>query len=190
MLAIAAWLRNRISILQRIGIPDAIVAGAMGLALGPSVLDVAPFDTEQLETLVYHGFAVVFIAVGLQRAAKGSKSGATRSVMVAIPFVAVIQVTIGFLGVALFAGALHPGFGFLPMLGLSQGPGQALSIGGSWEALGLEDGGQLGLVFAALGFAVCCAIGVPLIAIGRALGWDKARGFDESAQPDEDPCHQ
>ncbi len=174
LLALAAGLRNRIGPLRRLGVPDSIVAGIGGLVLGPSVLNVIPFSAPELESLVYHGFALVFIAVGLQRAPSGARPGGARSVAVAIPTAAVIQVCLGLMivgGWAAAADGLHPGFALLPMLGFSQGPGQALSLGGAWETLGLADGGQLGLSFAALGFASCCAVGIPVIALARRWGW-------------------
>ncbi len=173
LLALAAGLRNRIGLLRRLGIPDCIIAGAMGLAVGPSALALVPLSTPDLELLVYHGFALVFIAVGLQRAAPGARPGGARSVALAIPTVAVLQVTVGFVVVGAWQmwGGLHPGFALLPMLGFSQGPGQALSLGGAWEQLGLVDGTQLGLTFAAAGFATCILLGIPTVAWARRAGW-------------------
>ncbi len=173
LLALAAGLRNRIAPLRRLGIPDCIIAGTIGLALGPSALGVIPLSIPDLELLVYHGFALVFIAVGLQRTAAGTRPGGARSVAIAIPTLSVIQVTIGLLVVAAWElwGGLHPGFSLLPMLGFSQGPGQALSLGGAWEAHGFVDGAQLGLTFAAAGFATCIVLGVPAVAWARRAGW-------------------
>ncbi|MBV1858284.1 MAG: hypothetical protein KUG77_07720, partial [Nannocystaceae bacterium] len=169
LLALAAGLRNRIAPLRRLAIPDCIIAGTIGLALGPSALGVIPLSIPDLELLVYHGFALVFIAVGLQRTGAGTQPGGARSVAIAIPTLSVIQITIGLLVVGLWElwGGLHPGFSLLPMLGFSQGPGQALSLGGAWEADGFVDGAQLGLTFAAAGFATCILLGVPTIAWAR-----------------------
>ncbi len=75
------------------------------------------------------------------------------------------------LGWAALSDPIHPGFGFLLPLGFGQGPGQALSIGGAWEASGLEHGGQLGLIVAAGGYAWCCGAGVPLIWYARRRDW-------------------
>ena len=183
LLAVIGVVRSRVPFLRRLAIPDAILAGLAGLAVGPSLLDIGPFDPEELEIIVYHGFAIVFIAVGLQKPSKGARSGASRSLAVAIPTLTVAQTILGFLCVAGFAALgteLHPGFGFMVMLGFQQGPGQALALGSSWEGAGMVDGGQIGLVFAAFGFLYCCAIGIPLIAVARKLGWTTAPGFDPS----------
>ncbi len=188
LLAIAAWLRSRIPVLRRLAIPDAIVAGAFGLAVGPSALGLVPLTASELELVVYHGFAVVFVAVGLQAPLPGPRSGGARSMSVLLPTLSGVQVLIAFAVVALLVALgldVPPAFGFLPMLGFAQGPGQALAIAGSWEPLGLRDGAQLGLVFAALGFACCCVVGVPLVALGRRFGWTRTRGFAENEAPQE-----
>jgi ESS family glutamate:Na+ symporter len=146
------------------------------------VLEVVPLTAAELELLVYHGFAVVFIAVGLQSPGSGPRSGAAKSMSVLIPTMAAAQVLLAFAVVAvLVAIGVHvpPGFGFMPMLGFSQGPGQALSIAGNWEPLGFADAGELGLLFAALGFACCCVVGIPLVALGRRWGWVDTPGFGE-----------
>lgn len=183
LLALAAGLRNRIGPLRRLGIPDCIIAGSIGLTLGPSALEVLPLSVPDLELFVYHGFALVFIAVGLQRASEGTRPGGARSVAVAIPTLAVLQVTIGLLVVGAWHlwGELHPGFSLLPMLGFSQGPGQALSLGGAWEQLGLVDGTQLGLTFAAAGFATCIVLGIPTVAYARRAGWIAAKADSDEA---------
>jgi ESS family glutamate:Na+ symporter len=53
------------------------------------------------------------------------------------------------------------------MLGFSQGPGQAFSLGKTWEPLGFESAGAMGLTFAAVGYLWACIIGV--ILVHRAL---------------------
>lgn len=66
---------------------------------------------------------------------------------------------------------LHPGLSWMVTLGFMQGPGQALALGSAWEGAGLADGGQIGLIFAALGFAHCIILGVPLVVFARRRGW-------------------
>ena len=73
-------------------------------------------------------------------------------------------------------------------LGFQQGPGQALSLGKAWEASGLTDGSQLGLIIASLGFAWAVLVGVPLVALGKKLGWasDPGRGGEGVALASEE----
>lgn len=175
LLFIAAAVRRAVPLVSRWAIPDSVIAGGLGFVLGTSVLDVVPFfNPKILETVVYHGLAVLFITVGLQAPVKGAKSGEARSIAMGIPVLALVQGIVGLGVVLLWAGSanpLHPGFGLMLPLGFSQGPGQALSLGKSWESAGFVDGGQLGLIMAALGFAWCVVVGVPLVAYARWKGW-------------------
>jgi ESS family glutamate:Na+ symporter len=162
-------------------VPDGITAGALALLLGPDVLAIAPLEHSGLESGVYHGFAIVFIAVGLQAAprADASLEGRTRSSARSLSFafvaLSVLQSLLAFAMLAVWAASTgtenHPGLGFMVTLGFAQGPGQALSFGSAWEKLGMADGAQIGLAFAALGFAWCCVLGVPLVAYARRRGW-------------------
>ncbi len=175
MLGLAGFCRYRISAVERLGIPDCILAGVLGLLLGPGGGGWVSIDTGVLESAVYHGLAIVFIAVGLQEAPAGRQGGGGRSMAFAIPFMAVMQGLLGLLMVlvltAVLGAALHPGFGLLLPLGFNQGPGQALSMGSAWEQSGLVSGSQVGLIMASLGFFWAIVAGVPLIAVGRRLGW-------------------
>ncbi len=192
LLALAALLRKNIAPLRKLGIPDALVAGGLALALGPSVAGVLDFDGHQLEGLVYHGLALIFITVSLQAGAQQKKSGTARSIAFAVPVTIAIQGVLG-LGLVLLwnlgktaTEGLHPGLGLMLPLGFSQGPGAALSLGTGWESKGMVHGGQFGLIFAAIGFAWCCVAGVALVAIARRRGWvDEAEAAAEIELADE-----
>ncbi len=159
---------------RRLGVPGSIIAGCLGLILGQGALGVLPLDKSALESLVYHGLGIVFIAVSLQQPAKGTKGGGATSFALAVPVLLCIQgiVGLGFvMVVSLFAAeSMHPGFGLLVPLGFEQGPGQALSLGKAWEETGLQNGAQLGLIMATLGFGWAIVAGVPLAAWGRRKG--------------------
>jgi ESS family glutamate:Na+ symporter len=205
LLAAAAVVRSIVPRMGRLGIPDALFAGLFGLLLGPAVLGWVPFQVENLELVVYHALAIVFIALSLQRpagttaravgqggAADGLGEGAAapsrgldvRSLTFAIPFFAALQGLLGLLLVvswSLLAGPLHAGFGVLLPLGFNQGPGPALTFGSAWErGEGLVDGAQLGLVIAGAGFLWCVIVGVPLVIFGRARGWHLRRGHADA----------
>jgi ESS family glutamate:Na+ symporter len=175
LLAIAGALRTHVGVLRRLAIPDGIVAGALGLVLGPNLLHAMPLSGRDLEPLVYHGFAIVFVAVGLQGAQRVRATGSARSLSFGFVGLAVVQSLLGFALIGIWMAAsddtLHPGLGFMITLGFAQGPGQALAFGSAWEPLGLVNGAQIGLLYAALGFAWCCVLGVPLVAFARRRGW-------------------
>jgi len=172
LLAAAALLVRAISPLRRLAVPRAIVAGLLGLALGPSGAGLLPTDIPAMEFIVYHVFALLFIAGGLRSAPVQKRPGSARSLAVANASIGVLQAILGLLFVAawLAVETLHPAFGLMITLGFQQGPGQALSLGGAWESLGLVDGGQIGLVFATLGFMYCIGLGIPAVAIARRRG--------------------
>jgi len=160
----------RVGGLGRFGVPASILAGLIGLGLGADGLGLVGLDRGVLESIVYHGLGVVFIAVSLQSPpATGATAGST-SIAFAIPVMGGIQGLLGLLAV-LVIGGLHPGLGLLAPYGFEQGPGQALAVGSAWESMGLADGAQIGLIYAALGFLWSVVVGIPLVAIGRARGW-------------------
>lgn len=187
LLAAAMMLVRLVPALRRLSLPGAIVAGLLGLALGPSGAGVLPIDTEAMELLVYHAFALMFIAVGLQSAPRQRRPGAARSLAVGNATIGVVQAILGLAFVAAWLAVepLHPGFGLMITLGFQQGPGQALSLGGAWESAGLTDGGQIGLVFATLGFMYCFALGVPLVWLARRRGLLGPDDVPPRASPDE-----
>jgi ESS family glutamate:Na+ symporter len=168
LLLVGRTLSLSVPALRRLALPDALVAGALGLALGGAGLGWLSLGADTLELVVYHALAVVYIAMGLTPAPPNPMPGA-RAWAIAHPLLTALQLSGGLL-VAVALGA-HPGLGALLPLGFSQGPGQALSIGASWEEAGLEAGGQAGLLVAALGYASCLALGVVAVQVGRARGW-------------------
>ncbi len=180
LLSFAGVVRRLVPAVGRLGIPACIVAGIAGLVLGSSVLNVLPLDKGFLESVVYHGLAITFIALALQTPPEGSKGGVgARSIAFAVPASMALQTAIG-LGIALILGTLtaerlHPGFGLMLPLGFEQGPGQALALGGAWEQGGMPDGAQVGLIVAAIGYIWAVAAGVPLAAWVRRKGLVRRR---------------
>ncbi len=187
LLAVATMLVRGVPLLRRGSVPVAILAGLIGLALGPSGAGLVPIDGPAMELIVYHAFALMFVAVGLQSAPRQARPGAARSLAVANATVGVMQAILGFAFVAAWLAVepLHPGFGLMVMLGFQQGPGQALSLGGAWEAGGMADGAQIGLIFATLGFVTCFVLGVPAVALARRRGMITAQ--DEIGPASADP---
>ena len=187
LLLLARVLTTALPALRKLAIPPAIVAGVLGMVMGPGVLDVLAIQTGSLETVVYHCLALLYITMALQAAPRGKVRAGARSITFGVPFVIVAQGAIGLLfilGWSLVGAELHPGFGLMLALGFSQGPGQALALGASWEPSGFSHGGQAGLLMAALGFAVCSVVGVALFHIGRARGWHGHGGAGTSEDGD------
>lgn len=169
-LALGTLLAVGFAVQRRVSVPASIVAGTLGLLLGSSVLGWLPLDQTTLEAGVYHGLGLVFVALGLQRPKEATgRRRQARSMAFGISVMVALQTVVG-LSLALALG-VHVGLGLLLPLGFEQGPGQAMSLGTAWEASGLVDGGSLGLILAAVGFAWAVFAGVPLVALGRRRGW-------------------
>lgn len=192
LLVLAEGLAGLLPPLRRLGVPTSILAGVLGLLLGPELMGLLPLSTEVLEAGVYHALGIVFIALSLQSPRRQQGGGAARhsgrSMAFGITFMVALQTVVGLalvMGLGLLGDDVHPGFGLLLPLGFEQGPGQALSVGGAWEQAGMPSGAQVGLIVAAIGFGWSIGAGVPLVAWGRARGWVAAAPTREEAVDDE-----
>ena len=165
LLLFATILRAKVKIIQRFLIPNALLAGVLGLILGTQILGVIKFS--HLEAYTYHLLNLTFAALALGMVTqKGRESGAI-STGILMSFTAVIQLLVG-LSVTIFliytfCPDLFPTFGAMMAMGYATGPGQAYSIGLGWEPYGFAYGGEIGLIFGAMGFFWAFAIGIAFI---------------------------
>jgi ESS family glutamate:Na+ symporter len=193
LLVVARAVTTGIPMLRRLALPPALVAGAVGMLLGPAFLDVLPVATASLETVVYHCLALLYISMALQAVPRGRVSHGARSITFGIPVIILLQGALGLIFVVGWTSLvedLHPGFGLMLALGFSQGPGQALALGASWEPTGFVNGGQAGLLMAALGYAWCSVVGVTLFHLGRRAGWHRTGGQSEARTEDRQAAAQ
>lgn len=179
MLLTGVLLRASVKFFQSYLIPSCFIGGAIGLILtSTGVLNIS---TSLLETFAYHLFVISFISLGLTTNIKKDQNIHARSPVKGslwIGFVSGITMSMqGIIGIIIVfllnatGFNLHPLFGFLPPLGFTQGPGQALSVGKVWEEFGFAHAATLGLSFAVLGFAFAFFVGVPLV------NWGIRKGF-------------
>lgn len=165
-LVLATMIKSRIRFFQNFIVPTAIIAGFIGLILGPEVLNIARFDLDRLGNMVYHLMAIGFIALSLKEREKTqSKEALNSGIYIVTTYL--IQGIIGFAITLALAYTFYPDL-FAPMglllpLGYGQGPGQAYSIGKSWEEVGLVAGGNLGLTIATFGFLWATIVGVIVV---------------------------
>ncbi|MGM0640985.1 MAG: hypothetical protein ACQESN_06140 [Thermotogota bacterium] len=165
--ALAILLKKYIPGLKRFIIPNSILAGFIGLVLGPNVLGLIPLDAEGLGTIIYHLMAIGFIALSLRSVKKDKNVNALNAGIIIVStylFQGVLAMFMSF-GFNLFDKDVNPGMGLLFPLGFGQGPGQAFSIGTQWEKLGLLNGGGAGLAIAASGFAWATIGGIIILNI-------------------------
>lgn len=176
--------RRYVGLFQRFLVPNSLIAGALGLVLGPELLHLVDFSLDRMGMYVYHLLALTFIGVGLQRPSGRSRGAVGFGFIQILSFL--IQVLIGLgigLGIVyLIDPTFIPAVGTLLPLGLGMGPGIAFSIGQSWEAYGFAGGGSVGLTIAALGFLVAYSSGILIvnrgIRQGRAAHVTEADGRD------------
>jgi len=175
LLLLGVFLRAKITFLQKFFVPACIIAGLLGLLFRTILVEfhIISSDTQILETLVYHIFNITFISLGLTiekkedvLTRKKSSFKNISSMGLLIVTISALQFLIGGGFVILFNNLgfhLFPTFGFLVPMGFDQGPGQALSIGKSWEGFGFTNAASIGLTFATLGYMFAIFVGVPLV---------------------------
>ncbi|MFC1484110.1 hypothetical protein ACFL6Q_03575 [Candidatus Neomarinimicrobiota bacterium] len=169
LLIAGAILRRYIPFFQKYLVPNNILGGFLGLLIGAQILGIANLSSERLGMYVYHLLALTFIAMGLRQE---KKVWGTGPVSMAFSFINtyVVQGAIGLVVALILINTFMPdlfgGIGLLVPLGFGMGPGLAYSMGHSWERLGFEGGGVVGLTFAAVGFLIAYFVGIPLIQRG------------------------
>lgn len=189
LLLIGQILRSKIKLVQRLFIPPSLIAGLLGLALGPNGLGWLPFS-EGLGTYAAILIAIVFSALPFSSASAPMKE----VVRTAGPMWAYAQLgmllqwgVVGLLGLFVLKAIwpdLHDAFGIMFPTGFYGGHGTAAAIGSAFEGLSWEDARSLGMTTATLG--VICAIGGGLVLIKWATR-NKQTSFisDFSDLPDE-----
>lgn len=165
-LGLATYIRRSFKFFRRFFIPNAIIAGFIGLILGPQILNLIPFNADHMGTIIYHLMSIGFTALALKdRNTLKNKDIINTGIIIVNGYV--LQGILGFgLSVLMaytFLPDLFPVFGMLLPLGYGQGAGQAYSMGKQWESLGFANGGNIGLSIAALGLLWACAGGIPLM---------------------------
>ncbi|MFQ5569257.1 MAG: hypothetical protein ACE5G0_06255 [Rhodothermales bacterium] len=173
LLLLGTLARRYVGFFQRFLVPSNLIAGFIGLILGPELLDWLDFSLERMGIYVYHLLALTFIGVGLQGGGKKHSRAAINLGFIQIMSF-LLQALIG-LGVALAVvylinPDLVPAVGVLLPLGFGMGPGIALSIGQSWEAHGFVEGGSIGLTIAAVGFLTAYFSGMLIVNQGIRRG--------------------
>ena len=164
--------------LERIGIPIALLAGALALLFGPygrfpvfpeSVTEIWIQFPSPLLTLV---FATLMLGRPIPRGRKFWKPIASQSLVglllgfgqYLVGGIAVLFILIPYLGV-------DPLMGCLIEVGFEGGHGAAAVMGRSFSNLGFPEGLDLGLAMATVGLLSSTVLGSLLVVVGRWRGW-------------------
>jgi ESS family glutamate:Na+ symporter len=180
-LLVGVILRSIIPFFQRFLIPSCLIGGFIIMILRN--INVLLISHSTLEILVYHLFNISFISVGLtpssssmeQKHGKARIDGALGMGLIQ-GVIFPLQAIIGGLFTLLFIYIefdIFSTFGFFAPLGFIEGPGQALSMGQTWEQIAATiytNATTVGLTFAAIGFFFSFFVGVPLVNWGMRKG--------------------
>jgi glutamate:Na+ symporter, ESS family len=176
-LLLATALRTKVPFFQRFLIPNALTAGFLLFPVYNWIVPLFGWSANGLESIVYHGLNISFIAMTLRKGESKRAKGNPRIFATAIGTLSqyglqsLVGLLVTFLLIKTLFPDLFPAFGFLPTLGFALGPGQAYSVGSNWENYGFAGGGQLGLTFAAVGYLWSCFGGIFLVNYGLKKGW-------------------
>ena len=194
LLLLGMALRQRLRWLRALGIPEALIAGLLGLLIGPfGPWSIFPDEIYRIWSqtpgvLISLVFATLFLGQQLPspRVIWNRAAGQTAFGMV-----------LGFgqylVGALLVLAVLQPLFGTDPLMaalievGFEGGHGTAAGMGPTFRELGLPSGETLGLAMATVGVLTAVLLGSTLVVIGRSRHWlsrgDSEAGSSASATP-------
>lgn len=159
LLLIAKLIKERIPLLNKVIMPSALLAGAIGWLLSDQALGWVTLNSQFLEVVMYNSIGLAFIALALRTNEQGSNKPFVTGAIIASGYL--FQAVLGSLVIVLLFSEWFLGTGFLISLGFSQGPSLAFNIGSGWEQQGLvPSGGALGVAIAAIGFLWGGVVGV------------------------------
>lgn len=176
-LLLVTLLRAKWSLLQRILLPNALLAGFLLLPLYNFVLPRVGITSGLLGDLTYHLLSLSFIAIALKPRPPAETSSQRRIMAMSIValsqygMMSLVGLGLTVLMIATFMPGLYEPFGYLLPLGYILGPGQAFAIGEGWSSFGIEGAASVGLTFAALGYVVSAAGGLFLVHYGMRRKW-------------------
>ena len=177
---------------RRWGIPEALLAGTIGLLLGPS----GPLPRPLLKApliAVWQPLPLILLTLVFATLLLGKPLPRPRTlwrplsaqVLLAI-ILALGQYLVAALVVLLLPlPGLHPLMGCLIEVAYEGGHGSAAAMGPTYARLGLESGEALGLALATVGLLASTLVGGLLVLLGRRFGWVRG-GAVETGPPADD----
>lgn len=186
LILIGKLLRVKIQLVQQLFIPPSLIAGFLGLALGPGGLDILPLS-DQLGT--YSGILIALVFSCLSFTSSGIK-GERKQIAKMWAFAQsgmLLQWALGgFIGFFVLSKlwAVVPYFGLAMPSGFVGGHGTAAAIGQAFARLGNHD--MLTLAMTAATVGIVCSVIMGLLIVKRATRrGDTSYLSDFSALPDD-----
>ena len=177
LLALGRAIGSRLQ-LKLVGIPEALVAGLLGLALAPSgPLPLFPAPVMQL----WADLPLVLLTLVFATLLLGKPLPKLAGLWQPVSAQLLLALTLAF-GQFLVAGLavlflLQPWLGVSPLMAClievayEGGHGSAAAMGASYASLGFPAGEALGLALATVGLLASTLVGGVLVVIGRSRGW-------------------
>jgi ESS family glutamate:Na+ symporter len=176
---------------HRWGIPEALIAGVLGLLLAPGgALPLLPGTVIQ----VWEGLPLPLLTLVFGSLLLGKPLPAPSGLWRPLSAQILLALTLGF-GQYLVAGLavllvlqpmlhLSPVMACLIEVAFEGGHGSAAALGPTYERLGVEGGTALGLAMATVGLLTSTSIGGLLVVLARRLGWlERGGGTAAAAAP-------
>lgn len=171
LILIGQLMRAKIPFFQKYFMPASMIAGFLGLILGPGVLNIIPFSGEIGS---YTGILIIFIftIVGINGFEFSKTSGKQElQRIIGFQLYRIIAVLVQFLIPILFTvfifqriwPELNDGFGMLLVTGFYGGHGTATAVGDAFVELGWADARDLATTFATIGILTGVFVGLALI---------------------------
>lgn len=213
LMFVAKVLKTWIPGLNKIVIPTALLAGILGLIISMVTTAIVSdstwslsnayfftmyesdgvyyaynsmYNIDLLQSIVYHGLAIGFLALALKRdyrdPSKSKKKIWSTGMLITSSYA--LQAALGMILVLVIFRDRFIGSGMLVALGFGQGPGLASSIGRMWNDLlgGGTQGITLGAAYATIGFLFGGTIGVIAInIIAKKRGFTKPVNYEEAS---------
>lgn len=170
LLLIGKLMRVRIKLVQKLFIPPSLLAGFIGLALGPHGFDVLPLSTQ---TGTYAGILIAFIFGALpltSQKVQGKNRGIANMWAYSQGGLLFQWAFGGFLGLLILnqLWPLSPGFGITMPSGFCGGHGTAAAIGQAFGQLGHDEILTLAMTAATAGIVASVILGLIFVKWGAS----------------------
>lgn len=185
LLLIGNILRNHVKFLQKLLLPASIMAGLIGLALGPEALNWLPFS-DQIGTYTTILIAIVFASMAYSMELGGTVNKGARNMWSYSAGMFMAQWGIFILiGVYFFTPVFgtEDWFGMMLPVGFVGGFGTAAAVGSSLEGVGAVGASSLGFTSATVGTLAAVVGGIIVANWGMKTG--RASTFSDGHLPEE-----
>lgn len=189
LLLFATWLRIEIPFLKKYHIPASLIAGVIGLILGPHFLKIIPEDIINCWSAM-SGRLIVLVFAPMMMGRHVKQNGILKRTVATIITnygLSFMQYAVPLLlGVFLFTPVfgVDPLFGTIVEEGWCGGHGTAGGMALVFEDLGWTDGASLSITSATIGLVFGIIGGVVLINVGIKKGWTTQINASSSIQAD------